>query len=143
VNLFAPRCGCADRKHKIIAEPHTICGPRSALFTLRLFVLRIFMLRNLGLKKISLRLPVLVNFSTATFIFQLRHLFYFMPCYILVIIFIVHHLFTAFIATFIICVYVCLPRRFFILFNSFKSKSNPFFTVQYFLIQSRIIRLQL
>jgi hypothetical protein len=44
VNLFAPQCGAsrADQKYKIVAEPHTICGTRSALFTLRHFVLRIF-----------------------------------------------------------------------------------------------------
>jgi hypothetical protein len=105
VNLLAPQCGagCADRKHKIVAEPHVKCGPRSALFTLRLSF----------------------YFSqTATFI--LFHALLYTHYY-----FIMHHLFTAFIATFIICVHGSLPRRFFFLFNSFKSKSKPFFTVQY------------
>jgi hypothetical protein len=109
VSLLAPRCGAgrADRKYKIVAEPHVKCGPLSALFILRL-----------------------------TFYFlKLQRLFYFMPCYILVIIFIMHHLFTAFIATFIICVYVVCPSAFLFFSNSFKSKSKAFFTVQYFIIQ--------
>jgi hypothetical protein len=83
--------------------------------------------------------------STATFIFisKLQRLFYFMPRYILVIIFIMHHLFLHLLQHLLyVSTFVC-PGHFLFFFNFFKLHSKSFFTVQYFLIQSRIIRLQL
>jgi hypothetical protein len=76
------------------------------------------MLRNLGLRIILIATPS--TFSTATFIFTSKlRLFYFMPRYYYT------PFISAFTATFILCVHVCLPQHF-LFFLTLQVKSKPF-----------------
>jgi hypothetical protein len=81
-----------------------------------------FMLQNPGLKKFSLRLPVLVNFSTATFI-----LFYALLIHSLLF-FIMHHLLHLLQRLLYMSTFVC-PGTLLFFFNFFNLNQNYSYSI--------------